>query len=117
MLIAGIALAGAGFIGGCQVRSGQPRPAPLIVPWSGAYATPVQAPAGIVSLAASPYAMQMLGDQDFFYGRAEKMAWGSAPLAEISAYTDYQYDLQAIGLPHGSGYRYRTVVRSAITVP
>ena len=55
--------------------------------------------------------------QDFVVGRAEKYAWGGTEVAGASAYTEWQYDVQPIGLPGGSGYRYRSVVRSGVSVP
>ena len=114
MLITAIALAGAGFIGGCQAPA-DPHPVSLIAPWSGTYSVPVRSNPAL--LAESPGAFQMLGDQQYFFDRPEKFAWGSTPVSQVSAYTDYQYDVQAIGLPGANGYRYRFVVRSGISVP
>jgi hypothetical protein len=66
----------------------------------------------------NPYALLASADeQDLFFPRAEKFAYGSFPLFEISSATTYTYDAQNISAPRGFGYRYSYITRSSLATP
>src|SRR5690242_502584 len=54
---------------------------------------------------------------DVLIARAEKTAYGSIPLAGISAFTLYSYDAQPTYIRHsgGTGYRYRWVWQQGVS--
>jgi hypothetical protein len=56
-------------------------------------------------------------EQDLFFPRSERFAYGSFPLFEISSASTLTVDAQNISAPRGSGYRYSWVTRSSLSVP
>ena len=42
---------------------------------------------------------------------------GPLTISTYSAYSTYTYDVEPISLPGGSGYQYRSVVQSGVSIP
>jgi hypothetical protein len=56
-------------------------------------------------------------EADYFTVRAEKVAYGPQPLGGVTSFTTYTYDAQRISTFSGSGYRYRWIYQSGVSVP
>jgi hypothetical protein len=101
-------------LAGCATSRPTPQPS-FAVPWSGVYVRTAQS--GAFSPASLFDPQVLLADGDVPISRAEKFVIGPLPLASVSAYSTYTYEAQPIGLPQGTGFRYRWVVQSGVSVP
>ena len=115
-LILSLTLALAGLTGCAQPNWGTQRvagPPPFSVPFAvGSRGYPTQLAAGTPC-----HVLNLPGGEDLMFGRSERSFDGPLELGGTSAFTEFTYDSMPIGLPSGSGYQYRYLYRSGVSVP
>lgn len=114
------------LLGGCAATPQSPAiqsPPPFYVPATamrtgGHHATGDTNGITPLQLAINPEQVLPGSDADsLFAPRGEKVVYGALSYGGLSAFTIYTYDVQNISSPFGSGFRYRWLVQSGVTVP